>query len=105
MAKATISEKNTMMSFVIPKDLKARLTEVAEKENRSFSNVIVSAIQEYISNHNDIEDIPVIEQFVITDDNILLLLNQTLTEQENNIKRIREYCNELLNNEIFSKDT
>lgn len=105
MAKATISEKNTMMSFVIPRDLKAKLTVMAEKENRSFSNVIVSAIQEYISNHSDVGDSPIIEQLVVTDDNILLLLNQTLSEQENNIKRLREYCNELFNNEGFLKDT
>lgn len=48
MAKGQISDTNTTMSFVIPKDLKDELAKIAEKENRSMSNLIVNLIDNYV---------------------------------------------------------
>ena len=43
----TISDKNTRMPLTIPKILKADLEEIAEKENRSLNNLIVTVLKEY----------------------------------------------------------
>ena len=48
MAKREISDSNTTMSFVIPKDLKDELGKIAAKENRSMSNLIVTLIDNYV---------------------------------------------------------
>lgn len=47
MPKGQLSEKNTTMSFAIPKDLKAEIGIIAQKENRSMSNLIVSLLTDY----------------------------------------------------------
>lgn len=47
MARGQLSEKNTKMSFAIPKDLKAEIGIIAQKENRSMSNLIVSLLTDY----------------------------------------------------------
>ena len=44
MPRGQLSEKNTTMSFAIPKDLKAKIGIIAQKENRSMSNLIVSLV-------------------------------------------------------------
>ena len=44
MPRGQLSEKNTTMSFAIPKDLKAEIGIIAQKENRSMSNLIVSLV-------------------------------------------------------------
>lgn len=48
MAKGQISEDNTMMSFVIPKNLKTELGALATKENRSMGNLICTLIDNYV---------------------------------------------------------
>ena len=48
MARGQLSEKNTTMSFAIPKDLKAEIGIIAQKENRSMSNLIVSLLSNYV---------------------------------------------------------
>ena len=55
MAKGEISANNTLMSFVISKELKDELGKIATKENRSMSNVIVNLIDNYVqmNKHQD----------------------------------------------------
>lgn len=48
MPQGKISDKNTTMSFVIPKDLKEEIAKIASKENRSTSNLIVNLIDNYV---------------------------------------------------------
>lgn len=48
MASGKISNKNTTMSFVIPKDLKEDIGRIASSENRSASNLIVNLIDNYV---------------------------------------------------------
>ena len=47
MPRGQLSEKNTTMSFAIPKDLKVKIGIIAQKENRSMSNLIVSLLTDY----------------------------------------------------------
>ena len=47
MPRGQLSEKNTTMSFAIPKDLTAKIGIIAQKENRSMSNLIVSLLTDY----------------------------------------------------------
>ena len=47
MPKGKLSEKNTTMSFAIPKTLKDEIGIIAEKENRSMSNLIVTLLDNY----------------------------------------------------------
>lgn len=49
MPQGKISNKNTTMSFVIPKDLKEEFGKVAAEENRSMSNLIVVLIESYVN--------------------------------------------------------
>ena len=110
MAKATISDKNTVMSFVIPKDLKMQLTEIADKENRSLSSLIVSAIKDFVDNY-DHKDKQNLKEYSISfddQDNIYIMLENDLTMHENTIKRIRAYYEQLLklhNTTSKSEDT
>ena len=48
MAKGQISEDNTTMSFVIPKNLKEELGFIAAKENRSMSNLLCTLVDNYV---------------------------------------------------------
>lgn len=48
MAKGQISPDNTIMSFVIPKELKAELGILATKENRSMGNLICTLVDNYV---------------------------------------------------------
>lgn len=48
MANKQLSENNTTMSFVIPKNLKDELGKISVKENRSMSNLIVYLIDNYV---------------------------------------------------------
>ncbi len=48
MPKGQLSDKNTIMSFAIPKTLKDEIGIIAEKENRSMSNLIVTLLDNYV---------------------------------------------------------
>lgn len=43
-----ISESNTRTNITIPKDLKAKLQRIALKENRSFNNLVITVLKDYI---------------------------------------------------------
>lgn len=55
MPKGQLSDKNTTMSFAIPKKLKEELGMVAAKENRSMSNLIVTLLDNYVHMHKQQE--------------------------------------------------
>ncbi len=45
----TISDKNTRMLVIIPKELKKQLEKKAKENNRSVSNYVVTLIQKDVS--------------------------------------------------------
>ena len=49
----SISKDNTRMILTIPKDLKAELERIAQKQNRSVNNLILTIIKSSISNTKD----------------------------------------------------
>ena len=53
MPKGQLSEKNTTRSFAIPKTLKEEIGIIAQKENRSMSNLIVSLLDNYVQLNRD----------------------------------------------------
>ena len=48
-----ISKDNTRMILTIPKDLKAELERIAQEQNRSVNNLILTIIKNSISNTKD----------------------------------------------------
>lgn len=45
-----IAETNTRTNITIPKDMKEELTNIAKSENRSFNNLVITVLKEYLSN-------------------------------------------------------
>lgn len=45
----TISKENTRTNITIPKELKAQLEEIAKNENRSFNNLVITILKDYVS--------------------------------------------------------
>ena len=45
-----ISNDNTRTLITISKELKAKLEEIAKRERRSFNNLVVSILEEYVEN-------------------------------------------------------
>ncbi len=43
-----IKEDKTRTNITIPKDLKARLEELAKKENRSFNMQVITILERYL---------------------------------------------------------
>lgn len=46
----TVSKENTRTNITIPKEMKAELTEIAKNENRSFNNLVITILKEYLNN-------------------------------------------------------
>ena len=44
-----IGEDKTRTNITIPKELKARLEEIAKQENRSFNNLIITVLQKFVN--------------------------------------------------------
>ena len=44
-----ISDKNTRTLITIPKELKTELEEIAKNQNRSFNNLIITILKDYIN--------------------------------------------------------
>lgn len=44
----SVSEKNTRTLITIPKDLKAQLEELAKQDSRSFNNLIIKVLVDYV---------------------------------------------------------
>ena len=45
-----ISKDNTRTLITIPKKLKKQLEEIAKQDNRSFNNLVVKILKDYVSN-------------------------------------------------------
>lgn len=45
--KMSISDKNTRTNITIPKELKAKLEDIAKKENRSFNNLVITVLSKF----------------------------------------------------------
>lgn len=50
MASGQIASNKTRTNITIEKDLKAQLEEQAKKEGRSFNNLIINILKEYMKN-------------------------------------------------------
>jgi|CZCB01.1.fsa_nt_gi predicted HicB family RNase H-like nuclease len=46
----TISKDNTRTLITIPKELKKQLEEIAKQDNRSFNNLVVKILKDYVRN-------------------------------------------------------
>ena len=46
----TISKDNTRTLITIPKELKKQLEEIAKQDNRSFNNLVVKILKDYVCN-------------------------------------------------------
>lgn len=47
-----ISDKNDRLTVIIPKELKSKIKELANKENRSMGNYIVRVLEEHVKSTN-----------------------------------------------------
>lgn len=52
-----ISDKNTRIPITLPRDLKERIEQLAKKQNRSFSNLVVTLLVEYEKRTHE-KDVP-----------------------------------------------
>ena len=43
-----ISEENTRTNITIPKDLKKNLEDIAKEKNRSFNNLVITVLKDYM---------------------------------------------------------
>ena len=50
MATGQIASNKTRTNITIEKELKAQLEEQARKEGRSFNNLVINILKEYIKN-------------------------------------------------------
>ena len=46
----TISKDNTRTQLTISKELKKQLENIAKEQNRSFNNLVITILQNYIGN-------------------------------------------------------
>lgn len=49
----TISKNNTRTNITIPKDLKKKLEQLAEEQNRSFNNLVITILKDYVSDSSE----------------------------------------------------
>lgn len=45
----TISKDNTRTLITIPKELKKQLEEIAKQDNRSFNNLVIKILKDYVN--------------------------------------------------------
>lgn len=48
-----IADSNTKICLTIPKDLKSALQEIARRENRSFNNLIITVLLQYLNSRKE----------------------------------------------------
>ena len=48
-----IADSNTKICLTIPKDLKSALQEIARRENRSFNNLVITVLIQYVENSRE----------------------------------------------------
>jgi len=47
-----ISKENTRTQLTISKDLKKELEDIAKKQNRSFNNLVITVLKDYVDDTN-----------------------------------------------------
>ena len=48
-----IADSNTKICLTIPKNLKSALQEIARRENRSFNNLIITVLLQYLDSREE----------------------------------------------------
>lgn len=48
----SISKDNTRTNITIPKDLKAKLELIATEQNRSFNNLVITVLKEFVAKNH-----------------------------------------------------
>ena len=48
-----IADSNTKICLTIPKELKSALQEIARRENRSFNNLIITVLLQYLDSRKE----------------------------------------------------
>ena len=48
-----IADSNTKICLTIPKNLKSALQEIARRENRSFNNLIITVLLQYLDSRKE----------------------------------------------------
>jgi len=49
VATMTVSKENTRTNITISKEMKQELTEIAKNENRSFNNLVITILKDYLN--------------------------------------------------------
>lgn len=50
MAQGQIASNKTRTNITIEKELKSKLEEIAKQENRSFNNLVITILDNFVSN-------------------------------------------------------
>ena len=50
MPAGKVAPHNTRTNITISKELKAKLEEIAKNQNRSFNNLVISILKDYVDN-------------------------------------------------------
>ncbi len=48
-----IADSNTKICLTIPKDLKSALQEIAREQNRSFNNLVITVLLQYLNSRKE----------------------------------------------------
>ena len=49
MPAGKVADTNTRTNITIPKDLKAKLELIATEQNRSFNNLVITVLKEFVT--------------------------------------------------------
>ena len=52
MPSGKIADTNTRTNIAIPKDLKAELELIATEQNRSFNNLVITVLKEFVAKNH-----------------------------------------------------
>ena len=52
MPAGKVADTNTRTNITIPKDLKAKLELIATEQNRSFNNLIITVLNEFVAKNH-----------------------------------------------------
>ena len=52
MPAGKVADTNTRTNIIIPKDLKAKLELIATEQNRSFNNLVITILKEFVAKNH-----------------------------------------------------
>ena len=52
MRSGKIADTNTRTNITIPKDLKVKLELIATEQNRSFNNLVITVLKEFVAKNH-----------------------------------------------------